>query len=68
MTRLHKEIQSEKSDDMVRSFTMYMYKITRDKVKEVDDMLKKKQITFVKRTQTIGIEEPYNYNKSRVLI
>ncbi len=63
LTRLHKEIQSEKSDDMVRSFAMYMYKITRDKVKEVDDHAEEKANNFCEEnTDYWHGEEPLNYN------
>ena len=63
LTRLHKEIQSEKSNDMVRSFAMYMYKITRDKVKEVDAYAEEKANNFCEEnTDYWHGEEPLNYN------
>ena len=63
LTRLHKEIQSEKSDDMVRSFAMYMHKITRDKVKEVDDHAEEKANNFCEEnTDYWHGEEPLSYD------
>ena len=63
LTRLHKEIQSEKSDDMVRSFAMYMHKITRDKVKEVDDHATEKADNICEEnTDYWHGEEPLSYD------
>ena len=63
LTRLHKEIQSEKSDNMVRSFAMYMHKITRDKVKEVDDHATDKADNFCEEnTDYWHGEEPLSYD------
>ena len=56
LTRLHKEIQSEKSDNMVRSFAMYMHKITRDKVKEVDDKARDKAKHFCEKNKDFWIK------------
>ena len=63
LKRLHKEIQSEKSDNMVRSFAMYMHKITRDKVKEVDDHATEKADNFCEEnTDYWHGEEPLSYD------